>query len=109
MKKLILPMIVVIASLSLMSFRSTKSYDQELVDLKNYTFDHKLMNSYVLASKADPNSAADQAKYCSVFKWAWRNSCTSLAFEVATYFASGNKLTRDKVTELESVGILKKL
>lgn len=109
MKKFALPLLVIFTSLSLMSFKSTKSFEQEMVDLKNYSINHKEVYSYILALKADPNSLEDQAKYCKLFKWAWRNSCAVVVTEVVSYFAGGKSIPATDATELEALGIIKKL
>ena len=106
---MIIPMVVLFASLSMMSFKSQSNYEQEMVDLKNYEFNHKEMYTYAIALQNPEAEAAKAGAWVKLAKAVWRNTCTNLAFEVATWWAGDSIISADKAAELEANNIITKL
>jgi hypothetical protein len=101
--------VVLIASLSMMSFRSQSNFENEMVDLKNYEINHKEMYTYAIALQNPEAEAAKAGGWAKIAKMVWRNTCTNLAFEVATWWFGSNSLTIEQVQELEANNVLRKL
>lgn len=102
-------MIAVIITLSLMSFKTTNEYKEHLENLDNYSVNHEVVYSYILASRADINSEEAQAKWCKLLSHVWKNTGKAVVVEVVTYFFGGNKMDQETIDELLARDILTKL
>jgi hypothetical protein len=107
MKKIVIPVVIALSSLTLLSFKPTSSSEEEMVDLRNYTYNMEMVDQLVASNGSQ--DVLSEWLILEVKQWFKGSGYHLIVNRLFNIFGHNSYVPYQTVVDMQESGIIQSL